>query len=67
MSPVEPKNMYGLTCTRFGHRAHMSSLSSIMATISSPQGNTERMVGSLDRESKHSSLEMIRWEKSFLK
>lgn len=41
MSAVPAKKTYGLTCMRFGQRDQTSSRSSIMATISSPQGNTD--------------------------
>ncbi len=41
ISHVPAKNTYGLTCTRLGHDFHTSSRSSIMTTISSPQGNTD--------------------------
>ena len=44
MSAVPAKKTYGLTWTRFGHPPHTSSLSSMMATMESPQGNTDLCV-----------------------
>ena len=42
MSSVPAKKTYGFTCTRLGQpRPHTSSRSSMMATIESPQGNTD--------------------------
>ena len=41
MSAVPAKKTYGFTWTRFGHPPHTSSLSSMMATMESPQGNTD--------------------------
>ena len=51
MSAVPAKNKYGLTWMRLGLRPHTSSLSSIMATRESPQGNNDlhrnRITGSV--------------------
>lgn len=41
ISVVPEKNMYGLTWMRFGILPQTSSRSSMMATMESPQGNTD--------------------------
>ena len=41
MSLVPAKNTYGFTWTRLGHLLQTSSLSSMIATIESPHGNTD--------------------------